>query len=272
MKKQTFNIPDGCKTVTFEQVDNQVITTFAPEMNFKEGDFIYSEWGNEFAILVLRGKYYGEDDSIKYYASVYSDGNIMYNLCIWCGIQRTDRLATDSEKQLLIDALAKEGKMWDAEKRAIVDLKYIPKDGDCVKLEGRNVLYGEVKSTMFNGDMFNRIITYKAIKNGKLLDSDSIQWILNVRGCKETKITSEELQAEFNKIGYQYDFETHTASKLKWKPQYKGAYYYVNDNCDIIEETWDNYKIDNNRFKIGNCYKTHEEAEPRRQHYLSFKD
>lgn len=33
------------------------------------------------------------------------------------------RLATDSEKQQLFDALAKEGKVWDAEKKQIVDLK-----------------------------------------------------------------------------------------------------------------------------------------------------
>ena len=32
------------------------------------------------------------------------------------------RPATDSEKQLLFDALANEGKMWDAEKKAVVDL------------------------------------------------------------------------------------------------------------------------------------------------------
>ena len=32
------------------------------------------------------------------------------------------RPATDSEKQLLFDALAKEGKMWDAEKKQVVDL------------------------------------------------------------------------------------------------------------------------------------------------------
>ena len=35
---------------------------------------------------------------------------------------RTFRPATDSEKQLLFDALAKEGKMWDAQKKAVVDL------------------------------------------------------------------------------------------------------------------------------------------------------
>ena len=32
------------------------------------------------------------------------------------------RPATDSEKQLLFDALAKEGKTWDAQKKAVVDL------------------------------------------------------------------------------------------------------------------------------------------------------
>lgn len=35
----------------------------------------------------------------------------------------SDRLATDSEKQQLFEALAKEGKAWDAEKKMIVDLK-----------------------------------------------------------------------------------------------------------------------------------------------------
>ena len=33
------------------------------------------------------------------------------------------RLATDSEKQQLFDALEKEGKAWDAEKKQIVDIK-----------------------------------------------------------------------------------------------------------------------------------------------------
>ena len=44
------------------------------------------------------------------------------------------RLATDSEKQQLFDALAKEGKAWDAEKKQIVDLKlkWIPKPFDKV--------------------------------------------------------------------------------------------------------------------------------------------
>lgn len=44
------------------------------------------------------------------------------------------RLATDSEKQHLFDTLAKEGKCWDADKKAIVDLKpkWTPKPFDRV--------------------------------------------------------------------------------------------------------------------------------------------
>ena len=44
------------------------------------------------------------------------------------------RLATDSEKQQLFDALAKEGKAWDAEKKQVVDLKpkWTPKPFDRV--------------------------------------------------------------------------------------------------------------------------------------------
>lgn len=40
------------------------------------------------------------------------------------------RYATEEEKQKLIDALAKEGKAWDAEKKAVVELKWKPRIGD----------------------------------------------------------------------------------------------------------------------------------------------
>ena len=47
--------------------------------------------------------------------------NVNSNLCSIANI-REFRPATDSEKQLLFDALAKEGKTWDAQKKQVVDL------------------------------------------------------------------------------------------------------------------------------------------------------
>ena len=44
---------------------------------------------------------------------------------------RKFRPATDFEKQLLFDALAKEGKMWDAQKKAVVDLPRWRAERDC---------------------------------------------------------------------------------------------------------------------------------------------
>lgn len=44
---------------------------------------------------------------------------------IWCRKDSGVKYATEEEKQLLFDALAKEGKAWDAEKKAIVNLESV---------------------------------------------------------------------------------------------------------------------------------------------------
>ena len=67
-----------------------------------------------------------DDDVIAYVAFTpcakqLSDFNKIAIICDTDDI-REFRPATDSEKQLLFDALAKEGKMWDAQKKAVVDL------------------------------------------------------------------------------------------------------------------------------------------------------
>lgn len=143
--------------------------------------------------------------------------------------------------------------------------KYIPKVGDCVKV---------------NFEDYISFVHVKKVDDDKvryyvLLDEDGSRikthdWYDAYYCCEQ--ITTEELQAEFNKLGYEYDFETHTAKKLRFKPEYGEIYYTVLNDCTIDNDIWHNDNIDNSRFKIGNCYRTQEEAEPRRQHYLSFKD
>lgn len=76
------------------------------------------------------------------------------------------RLATDSEKQQLFDALAKEGKAWDAEKKLIVDLK--PK---CEFKPFDKVLCRNSKDDTWEADFFARL-TRKEIdytQSGKYL-------------------------------------------------------------------------------------------------------
>lgn len=46
-----------------------------------------------------------------------------------------------------------------------------------------------------------------------------------------------------------------------WKPESDEMYYYSCSDGFIKEATWDNINVDKNRYAIGNCFKTREEAE-----------
>ena len=92
---------------------------------FKDGDIVYADYGHKQTVFIVSGK---TDLSEGYNSFIALDlrgltldmGNRMSffkkDLCKL-------RLATEEEKQQLFDALAKEGKAWDSEKKAIVNLK-----------------------------------------------------------------------------------------------------------------------------------------------------
>lgn len=90
---------------------------------FKDGDIVYmgNAW-NEY-IGIIKNRTSG--NQIETYAHCHKDSKEEAVLGLWLNKNDSDelRLATNSEKQQLFDALAKEGKAWDAKKKMIVDLK-----------------------------------------------------------------------------------------------------------------------------------------------------
>lgn len=88
---------------------------------FKDGDIvtIIPHIGDKLIYL-----FKAEDDE-NYYGHAFLDGNIaIVNEDSYCQKDFcTARPSTDEEKQQLFSALAKKGKAWDAEKKAIVGLK-----------------------------------------------------------------------------------------------------------------------------------------------------
>ena len=88
---------------------------------FKDGDVvtIMPHIGDKLIYL-----FKAEDDE-KYYGHAFLDGNIaIVNEDSYCQKDFcTARSSTEEEKQQLFDALAKEGKAWDAGKKEVVDLK-----------------------------------------------------------------------------------------------------------------------------------------------------
>lgn len=92
------------------------------QLEFKDGDIVVAEEDNYYDKVIFIAAI--KDDIVsKALINVrYEDYEVHYNEYRF-GRNRSLRLATDSEKQQLFDALAKEGKAWDAEKKQIVDLK-----------------------------------------------------------------------------------------------------------------------------------------------------
>jgi hypothetical protein len=103
---------------------------------FKDGDILStpSSFFEGNYVFIFKG--YDNQNSLGYYVAV---DNALDNLYFsdsspWCSKDEAVRYATEEEKQQLFEVLAKEGKAWDAEKKAIVDLKpkWTPKPFDRV--------------------------------------------------------------------------------------------------------------------------------------------
>ena len=90
---------------------------------FKDGDVLFVKCNDSAFIEIFN---YFKNDELYDHASLCTTQK-MIDICGKYPIFKDDiveiRLATDSEKKQLFEALAKKGKAWDSEKKDIVDLK-----------------------------------------------------------------------------------------------------------------------------------------------------
>ena len=175
----------NAKTAKFDKLDNNIAYGYIREIErklggklnletleiekqpeFKDGDIVYmgNAW-NEY-IGIIKNRTSG--NQIETYAHCHKDSKEEAVLGLWLNKNDSDelRLATNSEKQQLFEALAKEGKAWDAEKKLIVDLK--PK---CEFKPFDKVLCRNSKDDTWEADFFARL-TRKEIdytQSGKYL-------------------------------------------------------------------------------------------------------
>ena len=109
------------------KLNRETLEVEKTQPEFKDGDIVFMKgiksgyYAN--CIFILRSEYKDGDERAFYYAFYNTDDKFTIAEYGYTRIHYSLRLATDSEKQQLFDALAKEGKTWDSEKKAIVDLK-----------------------------------------------------------------------------------------------------------------------------------------------------
>lgn len=95
------------------------------QYEFKDGDIAFADYGNRQDVFIVSGitglsEGYSSFISIDLSSLTLSMG---YRTCFFKKDLCKLRLATDSEKKQLFSALEKKGKVWDAEKKMIVNLK-----------------------------------------------------------------------------------------------------------------------------------------------------
>lgn len=100
-------------------------------------------------------------------------------------------------------------------------------------------------------------------------DCDKYRWTDEMfEDTEENKINNQNITVNMENLS-QEERSTllsliEKANKPKnkvWKPEENETYYYSYSDGNIEEATWDNLNVDKNRYAIGNCFKTKEEAE-----------
>lgn len=120
-------IPEGCRAIVKAE-DNYLIIIVEEKFEPKNGDFVFVKDNNKDNRKIFIFKLI--DKTIKsnnlFYHAMMS-GTVCFNASM-AGIDRWDivRPATDAEKQQLLDALAAEGKRWNAEEKCIETIKFKP--------------------------------------------------------------------------------------------------------------------------------------------------
>lgn len=110
----------------------------AEKPNFKDGDFLHSDWDDEDITIIFKNRV---GDHIYYHASKSCYFGVTVSDDRYWRDENDFRIATEEEKQELLDALAKEGKRWNAEK---LEIEGIPqckfKEGDFVYEDERIII------------------------------------------------------------------------------------------------------------------------------------
>ena len=138
------------------KLNRETLEVEKTQPEFKDGDIVFMKGikGGYYAncIFILRSEYKDGDERAFYYAFYNTDDKFTIAEYGNTRVHYSLRPATDSEKQQLFDALAKKGKAWDAEKKAIVNLESV------VELKPFDkVLVRDSKSDKWRANLFGYI-------------------------------------------------------------------------------------------------------------------
>ena len=110
--------------------------------------------------------------------------------------------------------------------------KYVPKVGDCVKVECRNPR----KTTFYwfkIKEVVNAMVDFSlTVKEDLSIAKDGFFSIDDNRIY--TQITPEELKAKYAEVGYDWNYERDMLKHIKWMPKEGDMVWYISDDLTIV--------------------------------------
>lgn len=159
------------------KLNRETLEIKKPQPEFKDGDILASPSSLFEGDYVFIFNGYDNQNYLGYYVAFDNDSDKLYFSCgnVWCYKGDDVRYATDEEKQQLFEALAKKNKAWDAEKKAIVDLKpkceFKPFDRCIWKI--RNC-----EGSIWQASFVSYVDEYGATPMGMSIDEDLVNLII----------------------------------------------------------------------------------------------
>ena len=257
--KNTYKIPEGCTSISIEQIGNKIVTEF--ETEFKKGDIILKKYIGSFNYILILD--YIDKNGRIYYLAYIRQGDIRAKIKSDFGLgcegdaNTSLCLATQSEKQLLFDALSKVSKKWNAETLQIEDLKVDPKVGDCVKIGSAYCIVGQVCGDAFSEK--NEWIRFEW--DGYKIKQKS--YIKFTKYADIAILTPPQFQSEVNALGFEYDFKNDTFKELRWVPKEGDRCFelsiFLNELC-VVEIIYAS-RYHKKTYDEGRTFKTKSECE-----------
>lgn len=78
------------------------------------------------------------------------------------------------------------------------------------------------------------------------------------RGISYTIVHKDQLENNPNILT---DWFEEIKEPTRWKPKMDQMYYFLDSDGSVVDDDWNGWSIDDDRFEIGNCFQTKEEAE-----------
>lgn len=142
--------------------------------------------------------------------------------------------------------------------------KYVPKNGDFVRIVGNIQDYIAIYNTSKESDTWqkqSKLFFYALLgkTNDKLVIND---WIFSREVFPATTNEIRKLEEALAKKGKKWNAEKKCIEDLpRWRADLNEAYFFITANCNIMETKDYNCYLDGERYKAGNYFKTKEAAE-----------